>query len=201
MKDIYAIDKTKLKGKGDINMKIDKKIKAIVFDLDGTLLNSKKEITERSKKAILQVHKKGITVIFATARAPRSVKVFLPPELQKIATIVYYNGALIIEEAKGFKEHYPIESAITEEIIAFLSNCPSETCLSIESEDIWYSNKPKDSSKAMNAVINPIILPLDDLKKKSASKILITHYPDYEKFKKQFDQKVNAVCTDAGSLI
>lgn len=177
------------------------KIKAIVFDLDGTLLNSRKEVTERRKKAILQVHKKGIIVIFATARAPRSVKVLLPPELREISAIVYYNGALIMDEAKGYKDHYPIESAIVEEIIEFLSDCPSEACLSIESEDIWYSNKAKDYSKAMNAVINPIILPLDELKKKSASKILITHYPDYEKFKKQFEQKVNAVCTDAGTLI
>lgn len=182
-------------------MEVAKKIKAVVFDLDGTLLNSRKEVTERSKKAILQIHKKGITVIFATARAPRSVKVFLPQELREISTIFYYNGALIIDEAKGYKEHYPIESAIVEEIITFLSDRPSETSLSIESEDIWYSNKSKDYSKAMNAVINPIILPLDELKKKSASKILITHYPDYEKFKKQFEQKVNAVCTDAGTLI
>lgn len=181
-------------------MEVAKKIKAVVFDLDGTLLNSRKEVTERSKKAILQIHKKGITVIFATARAPRSVKVFLPQELREISTIVYYNGALIINEVKGYKEHYPIESAIVEEIITFLSDRPSEPCLSIESEDIWYSNKSKDYSKAMNAVINPIILPLDELKKKSASKILITHYPDYEKFK-QFEQKVNAVCTDAGTLI
>ncbi|HHY0839347.1 MULTISPECIES: hypothetical protein [Bacillus] len=30
-------------------------------------------------------------VIFATIRAPRSVKVFLPHELQDIATAIYYN--------------------------------------------------------------------------------------------------------------
>jgi hydroxymethylpyrimidine pyrophosphatase-like HAD family hydrolase len=34
-------------------MEIANKVKAVVLDLDGTLLNSQKEVSERSKKAIL----------------------------------------------------------------------------------------------------------------------------------------------------
>ncbi len=144
---------------------------------------------------------KGITIIFATARAPRSVKVFLPQELQDITAIVNYNGALVIDKVLGYREHYPIESSIIDEIIEYVTDCPAETCLSIESEDKWYSNKTIDYSRAMNAVVNPIIVPLNEFKKTTVSKLLITQYTNYEKLQKRFKHKVNTVCTDGGTLI
>lgn len=59
-------------------------IKVIVLDLDGTLLNCEKKVSERNRKAIIECYRKGIRIIFATARTPRSVKQFLPVELQSI---------------------------------------------------------------------------------------------------------------------
>ncbi|MEI4804244.1 HAD hydrolase family protein [Bacillus sp. FJAT-51639] len=38
-------------------------VKGIVLDLDGTLLNSQKEVSKRNLQAILACYKKGITVI------------------------------------------------------------------------------------------------------------------------------------------
>ncbi len=176
-------------------------VQAIVIDLDGTLLNSKKQVSERNKKAILKAHWSGISIIFATARAPRSVKVFLPQELQEIASFVYYNGAFILDETMNYRQHYPIESSITNKIIEYLADCSTDLCLSIESEDKWYSNKTIDYSAAMNAVVNPIIVSLAELTQIKASKILITQYPYYTEFQKQFAHEVNSVCTDAGALI
>ncbi|MGG2065540.1 HAD family hydrolase [Bacillus sp. S14(2024)] len=176
-------------------------IQGIVLDLDGTLLNSKKEVSKRNVQAILECYRQGITVIFATARPPRSVKAFLPQELQEIGAIVYYNGALIIDNTSEYRQHYPIESTVTNEIIEYVIAHHSEACLSIESEDTWYSNKTLDYSKAMNAVVNPIVVSLDDLKIIKASKLLITQYPYYEKLHKQFEHRVSTVCTDSGTLI
>lgn len=176
-------------------------VKGIVLDLDGTLLNSQKEVSKRNLQAILECYRKGITVIFATARPPRSAKAFLPQELQDMAAIVYYNGALIIDNTSEYKQHYPIESTVTNEIIEYVITHHSDACLSIESEDTWYSNKTLNYSKAMNAVVNPIVVSLDDLKKIKASKLLITQYPYYEKLHKQFEHKVNTVCTDSETLI
>lgn len=176
-------------------------VKAIVLDLDGTLLNSKKEVSERSIKVILEANNKGIVIIFATARPPRSVKDFLPQKLQAIAAAVYYNGALVKDDTMAYRKHYPIESAIADEIIEYVATYHPEAYLSIESEDIWYSHQILDYKDAMNTVINPIIVPLNELKKIQASKILITDYPYYEQLQKQFGHKVNMVCTDAGTLI
>lgn len=176
-------------------------VKAIVLDLDGTLLNSKKEVSERSRKAILEVYNKGIVVIFATARPPRSVNAFLSQKLQDIAAVVYYNGALVKDDTIGYRQHYPIESATTAEIIEYVATRQHEARLSIESEDIWYSHQILDYKNAMNTVTNPIIVSLNELKKIQASKVLITDYPCYEQLQKQFEHKVNLVCTDAGTLI
>lgn len=176
-------------------------VKAIVLDLDGTLLDSKKEVSERSIKVILEAYNKGFFIIFATARPPRSVKDLLPQKLQDIAAAVYYNGALVNDDTMAYRQHYPIESAIADEIIEYFATYHSEAYLSIESEDIWYSHQILDYQDAMNMVINPIIVPLNELKKIQASKILITDYPYYEQLRKQFEHKVNIICTDAGTLI
>lgn len=176
-------------------------VKGIVLDLDGTLLNSQKEVSKRNLQSIRECYGNGITVIFATARPPRSVKDFLPRELQEMGPIVYYNGALIIDHTSEYRQHYPVESATKNEIIEYVISHHSDACLSIESEDTWYSNKTIDYSKAMNATVNPIVVSLDNLKEIKASKLLITQYPYYEKLQKQFEHKVNTICTDSGTLI
>lgn len=182
-------------------MNFTQNVKAVVLDLDGTLLNSQKEVSERNERAILDAYKKGISIIFATARAPRSVRVFLSQELRNIASTIYYNGALVIDSVTGYRKHYPIESAVTEEIIEFVVNQDDDACLSIESEDIWYSNKALDYSKAMNAVVNPIIVSLTELKTIRASKILISQYAYYESLQEIFKEKTNVICTDNGTLV
>lgn len=57
------------------------RVSAIVLDLDGTLLNSDKEISCRNYQAIENILSKDIPVIFATARPPRTVKLLLPSSL------------------------------------------------------------------------------------------------------------------------
>ena len=40
---------------------------AVVLDLDGTLLNSEKQVSGRSLRATLRLHQQGVKIIFATA--------------------------------------------------------------------------------------------------------------------------------------
>lgn len=176
-------------------------VKAIVLDLDGTLLNSKKEVSKRNQQAILEMYQKGIFIIFATARPPRSVQLFLPQRLREIGAFVYYNGALLTDHASGYREHAGIETMMVNEIIEFIGETHVDACFSIESEDQCYSNKPFHNETVPNVLTKPTILPLEELKKVRASKFLITEYPYYQKLKSQFKQKVNAICTDAGMLI
>ena len=47
--------------------------KILVLDLDGTLTNHKKEITPKTKAAIMEMQKQGHTVVLASGRPTRGV--------------------------------------------------------------------------------------------------------------------------------
>ena len=43
-------------------------IKACIFDLDGTLTNSEKKVSERNKRALQEAIKRGVSIILASGR-------------------------------------------------------------------------------------------------------------------------------------
>ena len=68
-------------------------IKAIVTDLDGTLLSSGDVITNRTKKTIEAIQSMGFEIIFATGRHPNDV-MNLTRDWSIKPTIIGCNGAL-----------------------------------------------------------------------------------------------------------
>ena len=74
------------------------KYKLLVLDIDGTVTNSKKEVTEKTKNAILDLQKRGIPVAIASGRAPQGIySVAKALELDKFGSyIMPFNGARII---------------------------------------------------------------------------------------------------------
>ncbi len=77
--------------------------KVLVLDIDGTVTNSKKEITKKTKEAILNIQKKGIIVVLASGRPTAGIKALA----QKLNLAEYggyilsYNGANIIQCETG----------------------------------------------------------------------------------------------------
>lgn len=71
--------------------------KMLVLDIDGTLTNSKKEITKPTKEAITSVLKKGHVVVIASGRpTPGTKRVCEELELKKYdGYVLSYNGAKI----------------------------------------------------------------------------------------------------------
>lgn len=72
--------------------------KIIVLDLDGTLTNSEKVITPKTKEALMQIQKEGKTVVLASGRPTPGVTGLAEElELEKYGGyILSYNGAKII---------------------------------------------------------------------------------------------------------
>ena len=70
----------------------------IVLDLDGTLTNSKKEITLKTKEALMRIQKEGKTVVLASGRpTPGVLPLAEELELEKYGGyILSFNGAKII---------------------------------------------------------------------------------------------------------
>lgn len=57
-----------MNGKNHLYTASDRMIKLIALDLDGTLLNSKKEITPATRSALLALEKKGIRLVLSSGR-------------------------------------------------------------------------------------------------------------------------------------
>ena len=73
--------------------------KLIALDMDGTLLNEEKIVTERTKKAIQAARDKGVTVVLATGRPIDGVTRYLE-ELDMYTDndyVLSYNGGLVLK--------------------------------------------------------------------------------------------------------
>jgi len=93
-------------------------IKALFFDLDGTLLNSKKEISPTTRKTLEKCGNSGIKLYIATARPPL-LKRMLSWDDSTLSLFdggSYYNGGCIILGDQ--KAYAPISTDIVHKTIA-----------------------------------------------------------------------------------
>ncbi len=68
--------------------------KLIVTDMDGTLLNSKSNVSERTKRALQGLHKKGVHIAIATGRIYTTAKIY-GEQLGIVTPIICSNGAIV----------------------------------------------------------------------------------------------------------
>lgn len=74
-------------------------IKVIIMDVDGTLTNSEKKITEKTKNALIRAQKEGVILVLASGR-PTSGLMDYAKELKMDkhhGLLVSFNGAKVIE--------------------------------------------------------------------------------------------------------
>ena len=152
--------------------------------MDGTLLNSNKEVSKRNLDAVLSCYLKGMRIIFATARPPRAVNWFLPQELLDIGAFVYYNGAQVICKETKIEINESIPANVTTEILDYCLKCNPEIELTMEVKDEWFSSRESD-----------------ELKQYDATKILLSGNNDSSGLLKKFEGKVNILITDNNQLI
>ena len=102
-------------------------IKALAFDLDGTLLAPGAVLSERTINAVSDCMRRGIRIIIATGRAPVTTEAFRAA-LNAEGPMIYFNGALVADMPKN-----EILSAIMLDIKT------AEYCLDISREiDMYY---------------------------------------------------------------
>lgn len=79
-------------------------VRLIAIDIDGTLLNPAKQITERTREAIQAAQKAGIIVTLATARRYYNTAL-IAEQLGIDIPVIIYDGALIMEHPDGAVLH------------------------------------------------------------------------------------------------
>ncbi len=118
--------------------------KAVICDLDGTLLNSKHTISEYSKEVISKITEKGIKFFIATGRHHKDAIIF--KEMLGLNTfLITSNGAKIHNEKDKeiFSHNIPVE--LTSEIIDFkIDSCIHKN---IYQDDFWFVEEDIDDAK------------------------------------------------------
>lgn len=133
------------------------KYKVLAFDIDGTLTNSKKEITPGTKAAIMAAMDSGVTVAIATGRPVPGVKEYVK-ELELIERggyVISLNGGIVI----SCKDNRIIsQSLIPMEYygqICDLAKQYNVTLLTYEGDDV-ISENPENEFVQIEARINKI---------------------------------------------
>lgn len=176
------------------------KYKLIALDLDGTLKNSNNEITEKTKKALIQAQELGIKVVLASGRPTPGLRHEAKElDLEKYeGYILSFNGARIVD-VKTKETIYEQTLTIEEAKKAYdRAKEYNLACMTYE-DDMIVTEDIDDEYVCVEACIN-------DIKKKKVSfkdnlkdpihKVLLTGQPDYvasivDEFKQPFGDRLS----------
>lgn len=128
--------------------------KMICLDIDGTLLNSKHEISKEVKEAInVAANERKIPVILVSARMPKGIT-FLQKELEIEQPIICYSGALILDKDDTTLSKEVIDVFNLEEIYKLA--CENNIHISLYKDDEWYIEEMDYWAKQESDIINII---------------------------------------------
>ena len=105
------------------------KYKLIVLDLDGTLTNSKKEITPRNRETLIRMQEQGIRLVLASGRPTYGI---VPLANEFGGFILSYNGGEIINWET---QEMVYENVLPNEVVPVLYECARTHQLSILTYD------------------------------------------------------------------
>lgn len=109
----------------------------VVFDLDGTLLNDKHEISNSNIRTIHSLQKKGMLIAISTSRS----KYTLDKEIGLIRPdIVISSGGAQVEINNDIVLYNKIEPVIVRQLIRFLNNVSEDIEIAIDGTDAFYWN-------------------------------------------------------------
>ncbi|MDQ0268215.1 Cof-type HAD-IIB family hydrolase [Cytobacillus purgationiresistens] len=180
--------------------------KAIVVDLDGTLLNDAKQVSQRAMNALLQCNN-GMKIVIATARSPRSIKRMLPIELLQFGYTIFYNGALTINEITKEVIHKGMDNEIISTIYPYIQSFNNKIYTSFEIEDSVYTDRLLTPLQfqvfgaSKGELIPPVLLESDFINDRFL-KMLVPNIDNiYTNLIAEFEGMANTVHTDHGDLI
>lgn len=180
------------------------KIRLVAVDLDGTLLNSAKQITDTTA-AILRAAREsgGVHVVLASARPPRSVVPFYSL-LDLDTPMINYNGALVYEPTtRRALLHRPVPADVARGVAELARGVLPDVLVSAEVLDRWYTDRldPAYQTETAKLHVPDVVAPLDEWLTGEVTKLLLLGPPDPLRqvraaVRKQFARRVRIVQTE-----
>jgi hypothetical protein len=116
-------------------------IQLVAIDLDGTLLNDSKQVSDQTVAALCDLPARGIKVVIASARPPRSVR-HIYQTLRLDTWQINYNGALIWDEPRRqVVFHLPMPGEVARRIIEYARELFPQVLVSCEVQDRWLTDR------------------------------------------------------------
>lgn len=117
-------------------------IRLVALDLDGTLLDSNKQIDPATASALHDLSERGVHVVIASARPPRGVR-HIYQQLKLNNWQINYNGAMIWDEpAQKPVFHRPMAGALVRQIVDVARDQFEEIGVHAEVLDKWLTDRP-----------------------------------------------------------
>lgn len=150
-------------------------IKLVAIDLDGTLLDDAKQVSEQTAQALRCLSERGVKMVIASARPPRSVRQF--HSMLHLDTLsIHYNGALIWDEPnKQVIDHTPMDGAQVLEIINGARTIYPQLLVSCEVLDRWFTDRFEQSyTTETGRLFRPdVIAPLESFCNQPITKLML----------------------------
>lgn len=109
------------------------KYQCVFSDIDGTLLNSFHQISQKTKDTVKVLHENNIPFVLVSARMPKGIH-FLQKELKIDDPIICYSGGLILEKDKVIFSQ-GIEKKKALKLLIFLKQY--SVCTTVYFDDHW----------------------------------------------------------------
>ena len=117
----------------------------VAIDVDGTLLRSDRRISRATAETIEDATRRGVRVVLASARPPRSLRP-IHDQLGLDNLQINYNGALIHDlKRRRHLFHQPLPAALARRVIKVARRVDPKVLVSIEILDKWYTDNFDDS--------------------------------------------------------
>ena len=154
-------------------------IRLVAIDLDGTLLNDDKQVSDRTALALAGLPARGVRVVLASARPPRSVRHVY--QLLNLDTLsIHYNGALVWDEPAGRAVlHKPMAGRLVAEAVAVARAAVDGLTVNCEVLDRWFTDRLDPDHQTATAKLFPpdVVAPLETFVHNDTTKLMLAGDP------------------------
>jgi hydroxymethylpyrimidine pyrophosphatase-like HAD family hydrolase len=186
-------------------------VRAIFFDLDGTLLDGQGRIGERTLAALEACHRRGVLLYVATARSRRLAP--RPAEAGRLTALLlerglYHNGAMACDAAIGYERHYMLPAETVGALVADLSAVDPALQIAIQRGEEYNAYRlPMSPAEHETWGFSPDGLPpLRWAAERDCSKVIALHptldlTPAYGPLTERYKGRASLFLTDSGRCL
>ncbi|MHB1357525.1 MAG: HAD family hydrolase [Anaerolineae bacterium] len=192
-------------------------VKALIFDIDGTLLTSQGVMNSATFNALVACKAAGMLLCVATARSGRIV--FRDYEIPGDKSLllergIFYNGATVYDRNHHFYQHTPIPGEIVHGIVDAVARYDASLQIALQHDNCYHAFKYPMPARELATwgFAGDEIHDFDDSKAKPVTKIMLFKETDWQAISgdlselfsvllRLFSEKANLILADSKKSI